>query len=270
MGRKRKNITAADRDRWIALWHKNLANDRYEAFIRVHDISSQGNKYRICTEKSNGRSHHLLSYNELLACAMFAYDDTVGRIYDQYLLHPVINTVAIAKELGIKHPRYPGTRAYVAMTSDLVIQYRSGKILAVSVKPESKLSDPRVVEKQLIEEAYWKLQGVEWAQFKDTELRIQPLENVALLLPYWKAEPALTTIIKSWVSAFCAVLIEKPELRTSELIRKASALEGVPDNQGQDFFRHALWKKYLSIDLSLPLLLNKPAIELRLTSNVVY
>lgn len=270
MGRKRTNITAADRDRWIALWHKNLADDRYEAFIRVHDISSLGNTYRICTSKSNGRSHHLLSYNELLACAMFAFDDAVERIYDQYLLHPVAKTVAIAKKLGIKHPRYPVTNVNIAMTSDLVIQYRSGKILAVSVKPESELSNPRVVEKQLIEEAYWEIQGVEWAQFTDTELRIQPLQNVASLLPYWDAEPTLTAIIHSWVIAFCAELIETPELRISKLIRKASFLSGVPENQGQDFFRHALWNKYIAMDLNQPLLLNKPASELVISANAIH
>jgi hypothetical protein len=269
MGRKRKNITAADRDRWIARWYKNMADGFYEPYIRTHDLSSLGNKYRMCGPKSEGQSHHFLSYNEALAYSVYAFSTKVDRIYDQYPLLPVTKTIAIANLLGIRHPRYPVTNVYAVMSSDLIVRYKTGEIIAIAVKPENQLYEKRVEEKLAIEKAFWAVNDTEWSVLTDTKLRIQPLKTLHKLHSFWQLEEALIPIADIWTRSFCALLIENPQVRASSLIREASIMTGIEENQGDRVFRYSLWNKHLAMDWNQPLLLNKSAATLGLKSNVV-
>lgn len=223
----------------------------------------------MCGPKSEEQSHHFLSYNEALAYSIYAFSTKVERIYDQYPLLPVTKTIAIANELGIRHPRYPVTNVYAVMSSDLIVRYKTGEIIAIAVKPENQLSKKRVKEKLAIEKAFWEVNNTKWSVLTDTKLRIQPVKTLHKLHSFWKLDEALIPIAHLWVHAFCALLIENPQVRASSLIREAAKMTGIEENQGDRIFRYALWHKHLSMDWNQPLLLNQSAATLGLKSNVV-
>ncbi len=269
MGRKRIQITAADRDRWIQQWTKAMAAGRYEPYTRIQDIRSLGNKFRICGPKSGGLSHHFLSYNETLAYYRLAHDPSVDRIFDQFALTPITKTKAIAQALEIKHPSYPYTKVDSTMSTDIVVRYHSGEWAAIAVKPEKELAKKRVREKLAIEEAYWALKNIPWRVETDVELRIQTHFNLEKLHTYWFADAYLKPVIQHWIRAFCSLLATDPARAVWELVEEASRMAGIGTSQGQDFFYHALWHRDLLMDWKIPLLLDKPAVHLGIRSNVV-
>lgn len=77
-------------------------------------------------------------------------------------------TLAIAKQLGFKHPRVngDGTSDDWQMTTDqvLVLRIPSGQLalLAVAYKPDSKQLTKRNCQLLAIEKAYWDARGVPW------------------------------------------------------------------------------------------------------------
>jgi hypothetical protein len=66
---------------------------KYEPFIKVHEISSKGESYRIFGRNSS-RPHHLLSRLELSAFLIFDRYHLTVDIKEQYPL-PIVDTLSI-------------------------------------------------------------------------------------------------------------------------------------------------------------------------------
>ena len=93
---------------------------QYEPFIKVHEISSKGESYRILG-RNTSRPHHLLSRLELSAFLVFDRYELTTDIKEQYPL-PIEDTLAICERLGIRHPQLSGKLKVV--TTDLVVELR--------------------------------------------------------------------------------------------------------------------------------------------------
>jgi hypothetical protein len=149
----------------------------YLPFIKVHEISSTGESFRILGRNTT-RPHHLLSRLELSSFLVFdRYKSTVD-IKEQYPL-PIIDTLSICERLGIKHPQMSGKLKVV--TTDLVIDVKNTSGLAVAVKYTDEFEDQRVIDKLQIEKVFWEQQGYQWKLFTEHEITPSIKENLEWL-----------------------------------------------------------------------------------------
>jgi TnsA endonuclease N terminal len=133
----------------------------YAPWLTVSDIPSLGRSHRLFWPVT-GREHHLLSDLEYYAFLRKCYDDSTLDIREQFPL-PRQETLQIATELGVRHPKMNGV--FVVMTTDLLVSSStsSGSIeRAYAVKPDDELLKRRTMEKLDIERIYWERKGVAW------------------------------------------------------------------------------------------------------------
>lgn len=149
----------------------------YQPFIKVHEISSTGESYRI-RGRHTARVHHLLSRLEFSAFLVFDRFHLTKDIKEQFPL-PIADTLSICSRLGIKHPQINNELKIV--TTDLVVELKGKASLAIAVKYASDLNDMRTIEKLQIEKLYWEELGYEWKIFTEQEIPAIVKENLEWL-----------------------------------------------------------------------------------------
>lgn len=130
----------------------------YTPYLLIHDVPSIGLASRVWGWKAN-RVHHFLSRLELKFFYTLEWRTDVMDIREQFPLN-LDETLAIADQLGVRHPRDPKTKDYVVMTSDFVITVRKGFVSEEqirTVKYKKDLENARVKEKLEIERIYWQI-----------------------------------------------------------------------------------------------------------------
>ena len=153
------------------------AGKNYEPFVKVHEISSTGESFRIFGRNSL-RAHHLLSRLELSAFLVFDRYKNTKDIKEQYPL-PIADSLIISKRLGIKHPQTQGKLR--AVSTDLVVDFGKNSGLAIAVKYADPLDKLRVKEKLQIEKVFWEQQGYQWRIFTENEITPSIKENLEWL-----------------------------------------------------------------------------------------
>lgn len=134
----------------------------YSPWLHIQDVPSRGLVTRIKGWKS-GRVHHLLSLLELRWFYVLDWNLEVIDVREQYPLLPLEETLAIAADCGIKHPRDPRTGYPVVMTTDFVATVwplSSPVDRALTVKYAADLESLRTREKLEIERLYWEARNV--------------------------------------------------------------------------------------------------------------
>lgn len=149
----------------------------YLPFIKIHELSSRGESYRIFGRHSS-RPHHLLSRLELSAFLVFDRFHLTYDIKEQFPI-PVTDSLNISERLGIKHPQLRGKLKVV--TTDLVVELKNQSGIAIAVKYAADLDDLRTVEKLQIEKLYWEQQGYKWKLFTEQEITAAIKENLEWL-----------------------------------------------------------------------------------------
>ncbi|HEV2707631.1 MAG TPA: TnsA endonuclease N-terminal domain-containing protein [Pyrinomonadaceae bacterium] len=96
----------------------------YIPYLLIHDVPSIGLASRVWGWKTR-RVHHFLSRLELKFFYTLEWRPDVHDIREQFPLD-LDETLAIADQLGVRHPRDPKTKDYVVMTSDFVLTIRKG------------------------------------------------------------------------------------------------------------------------------------------------
>jgi hypothetical protein len=95
---------------------------------------------------------------------------------------PIEETILIAKELGIEHPKNPDTEEFIVMTTDFFIALNSnkGKTEVVrTLKYKKDLLNKRVLEKFEIERMYWKSRGIDWSIVTESEIDKDVANNIS-------------------------------------------------------------------------------------------
>ena len=130
------------------------------------------------------RLHHLLSDHEKVVFGFLTMLPNLIDLREQYPLpiesgvcvranplisgQPCMGTVEIAEELRLRHPvvRKDGIKEQWVMSTDYLIDLQAPgdliDFLAISVKFEDELTDPRKLELLRIEREYWRRQGIVW------------------------------------------------------------------------------------------------------------
>lgn len=152
----------------------------YSPWLHIQDVPSRGLVTRIKGWKS-GRVHHLLSLLELRCLYFLDWDPEVIDVREQYPLLPLEETLGIAADSGIKHPRDPRTGHPVVMTTDFVATVLvSGAPVdrALTVKYAADLNSSRTSEKLAIEQHYWSARNINWNVVTEHDLSKVRARNI--------------------------------------------------------------------------------------------
>lgn len=269
MSKKRKGITLADRERWIKDWNKSLEQE-YKPYINTRDIASLGNKHRVVGSKTDGREAQLLSTNEYFMFLQLEFDPSVISIKEQYLL-PLDLTTQIAKALEVKHPIYTRTKGKIKapLTSDFLTTRVNNRNKIISVKDSRDADKSRTKEKQMIEQAAWEVQGEDWEQVLDTQLKNNFSRNLELLFPFRILKPVnyYQKLFVKWLPNFIAYISDTPNCPLADVVDRSAINVGMTFDMARDLFFHAIWHRHLSFDFNQILGLELSASELNLIPN---
>lgn len=185
------------------------------------------------------------------------YSDRVVDIREQYPLLPIEETLLIAKELGIKHPRDPRTQEPVVMTTDFIVSVlKDGQHVDVArtLKYKDDLVNERVLEKFEIERVYWERQGVNWGIVTENEVPKTIATNIAFVHGYSDLSyiEDFQDIKESELDEFSVYLIGNllsEEMTVRECAQQIEMVCGLSAGCGLTLFKHLIITKAIEINL---------------------
>ena len=119
----------------------------YQPWITTQSFASRGTQSRI-PNPGIGSAVHVMSNIER---HMFLLHRHMGGLVDYRSQFPLPRelTLAVAKELGIQHPKYPKTQVAVVMTLDALVTTRASDHQLITsawdAKPHSELNNKRTL-----------------------------------------------------------------------------------------------------------------------------
>ena len=158
----------------------------YKPWLKIQDVPSLGRVTRVKGMKTN-RQHEFLSDMERNYFYILEFSDKVLDIREQYPLLPLEDTITIADELGLKHPKNPYTGEDIVMTTDFLVTILSDegtKNVARTIKSKDDLLNKRIIEKFEIERVYWKKRGIDWAIITEKEIDKNIAYNISFIQSY--------------------------------------------------------------------------------------
>jgi hypothetical protein len=183
--------------RMIAEGRGQGSGQNFQPWIKTQDFPSQGQRNRefgVTTQ----RQHDYMSLQELHYHYIVDWTQPVKDIQEQFPLFslnsrsPLDETLAIAKQCGIRYPTCRVSKEPVPLTTDflLTIARPIGVVkVARTVKLRKDLLDMRkfrrIIEKFEIERRYWKARGVHWAIVTDREINLILADNIKWALKFY-------------------------------------------------------------------------------------
>lgn len=154
----------------------------YVGFKKANESHSRGASAEL-HDPIAGRTVDVLSNGERFLFWILRFDEHVVEIREQHLLHPQIVARA-ATELRLSIPKE-------ILTSDLLVLYDNGMIVAYSVKENRGEIDPdtakgrKNVRRQALELRHWQMLGVEFKIVFTEEMDRRKAENVESVMVYY-------------------------------------------------------------------------------------
>ena len=209
---------------------------------------------------------HLLSNNEHYMYMLIAWDPSIVRCYEQYAL-PLKTTLDIANQLGIAHPVYQDTQVPRVQTIDFYCIRDDGSIIAFPVKEASALTNQRTNEKLAIQEAYCRINDIDYQVRTSDLLRSEFTRNLKRIYRHATISPILNKVFKVWYQNFIGSLSADRHNRASTILEQSSYSTGINYQQAAQFLYHAIWVGKLSFNWEIPLTLELPASDLGIRLN---
>ncbi len=239
----------------------------YLPYIYIHDVASIGLASRVLGWKT-ARIHHLLSRLELQYFHTLEWSERVLDIREQFPLD-LDETLAIAAQLGVKHPTHPKTRCPIVMTSDFVVTVRepfNARDRVRTTKYAKDLRRPRVLEKLEIERVYWQdVRGIDWKII--TERNIDPVlaRNVEWVHRHRDARQLapLTTTDIARVEESLTMQVVRGGVPLAKLTKSCDALLGLSPGSSLSVVRHLIANRRWQTDMRAPI---SPLAPLNLTA----
>jgi hypothetical protein len=233
----------------------------YKPWLRVQDVPSQGLANRV-PGSTTGREHHLFSNLEYDCFLVLDWEESVIDIREQYPLLPLEETLALAEEIGIRHPTYPGSEDPVVCTTDFLISIQRGRRIvdeAIAAKPFQKLAGVRVLEKLELERRYWEKRNSPLHIITEREIPMTLVENLKWLQPYQNLQ-ALSPLTADDVTQIRACLERYLSgLETlSKVAQRTDDRLGLTPGTSLSVARYLLASRLWRADLSEPLGANQP------------
>ncbi|BDB03258.1 TnsA endonuclease N-terminal domain-containing protein [Clostridium botulinum] len=158
----------------------------YKPWIRIQDVPSLGRSTRLKGIKTK-RQHEFLSDMERNYFYLLEFSDSVADIREQFPLLPLEDTIFIAEELGLEHPKNPITGEFIVMTTDFFISVKNNNEfyeVARTIKAKDDLMNRRILEKFEIERVYWQKRNIDWGIVTDNEIDKIIANNISFVYAY--------------------------------------------------------------------------------------
>lgn len=273
MGRRRTRASEASIERWIKEGRGDGNGNEYKPWLNVQDVASKGRSHRIRGWR-HGRVHHLLSDLEAYVFYTYEWSQRITEIREQFPLLPLDDTLAIAEEIGVKHPTDPSTKHPIVMSTDFVLTIRKGlsmDFFARQVKYTSALGDYRTREKLEIERRYWLKRNVDYGIVTERDVHMPLVRNIKWIHPRIDRDSLLplTGEIVSEVARMLTVMVLSNDAPLRQLTSACDSNLGLVRGDSLKVVRHLLAIRYWQIDMSKPFksgerlaLINKPGPDL--------
>lgn len=182
---KRKRTSTVEK--WIKEGRGTGTGTDYRPWLKIQDVSSLGRSTRLKGIKTS-RQHEFLSDLERNYFYLTEFSDVITDIREQFPLLPQEETLLIADELGIKHPRNPKNGEPIVMTTDFLLTINKGQEIhevARTIKVKDELLKENVLEKFEIEREYWKRKGIDWGIVTEEEINKIIARNISYIHDYY-------------------------------------------------------------------------------------
>lgn len=229
----------------------------YKPWITIQDFPSKGRVSRIKGIKTQ-RQHEFLSDLERNYFYYLDMADQVIDIREQFPLLPIEDTLIIAQELGIEHPRDPVTKEPIVMTTDFLVTVKNKKgeltDIARTTKYKEELLQERVVEKFEIERLYFKSRGIDWGIVTEEEIDKLFAHNLADIHAYndLSAFSTFSMMQNFEIHEVIAAFIERCVMYEGSLRNLCSQFDKdmeLEKGSGIAIFKYLLVTKIFSIDM---------------------
>lgn len=236
----------------------------YLPWIRIQDVASKGRVTRVKGIKT-GRQHELMSDMERNYFYLLEFSNEVVDIREQYPLLPLEDTLSIAMELGITHPKDPKTDEPIVMTTDfLVTVEHNGEYFEVArtIKSKDDLLNKRIIEKFEIERRYWEKKEIDWGIVTEKEIDKNIAHNISFIQGY-KDITAIDCFqgidnleLKDLIYEFMRRIVDdKRSLR--KICFEFDNDLGLEKGSGLSIFKYFIINKIIEIDITKEIDINK-------------
>ncbi|MDZ7952507.1 TnsA endonuclease N-terminal domain-containing protein [Nostoc sp. DedQUE09] len=266
MAKRKRIINPEVINRYIKEGRGQGIASEYKPWLLIQDVPSLGLATRIKGWKTK-RVHHLHSNLELNYFYVLEWSSIVCDIREQYPLLPLEETLAIAEQSGIPHPKHPKTQEPIVMTTDFCVTVRQ-KIGVVeqirTVKYAQDLQSERTLQKLDIERQYWQSRGIDWKIVTENEISEALVKNVEWLHPYLVVEN-LSPLSASEIRRIETALTLRIVKHNQSLARIAADCDdklGLSPGICLTVARHLLANRKWLIDMNKPIQPSEPLVLL--------
>lgn len=250
---RNKQFTKAIHERRLREGRGQGDGANYQPYIRVQDLSSEGQSNRDFGLTTN-RQHDLLSKLEHRVYLIFD-NSGLHDIKEQYPV-PLELSLEISRQCGIRHPTNRWTKEPTPVTTDFLLTIPlpiGSRRAARSIKPSTKLTK-RTIEKLELERRCWQHLNTDWGII--TERDVDP-DLVRNLLQTYKVRrvDSLYPLSPDEVIAASQVLTHSVLSNDSPLCDTAllcDRLLGFPNGTCLRVARHLIASRQWVIDMSYP------------------
>ncbi len=245
----------------------------YSPFVKIDDVNSISRRHlHYC--QTQKRLIHLLSDGEARAYKWLIHQKDVIGIREQFPLH-LPDTMRIASELDVLHPRNWKTKEVYVMTTDFLVDrvdFETGEIFqeAINYKYWDQIyeySDTgfvikkcwRTWQKAKIEEAFWLEKLVTPIQMTDRDASKIAVQNITWfqIHQHLDVNDSELTIFKK---AFIQSYLSNPRSWLEEHLLHASKALKRSVKDAQAMFQFAAYHHELGLNIELPIRLAKPLV----------
>lgn len=257
-GRKRKDVTLEDIDRWIRQGYGSGKRESYKPWLRIQDVPSKGLS-RLVPGTTVNRGHHLLSKLEFRHFLFFDFSRRYSDIQEQYPLFPLAKTQSISDKLKIRHPVYRGRWATpVVLTTDFLLTPHTlnGGVapLPVESKYKSEFAQSkklrRTLEKLELKRRYWKeVHGLDLLIATEDLVPDDLFYNLRVLNQV--ASPKAPLRANADRASFLDALATTPwrDVPLGTLLSAVGKKTGYTGREALELFKHFAWHHWVEIDL---------------------
>ncbi|UYM14930.1 TnsA endonuclease N-terminal domain-containing protein [Endozoicomonas euniceicola] len=266
METKRKKVSAQDVERWVGRWESSMSSGIYKPWVEVQEVPSRGRSRKVNGVKSN-RIHHFLSDLEYNLYLMFEYDKSITQIKEQYPQLPQTDTVDIANELGIMHPRYPQSKTPKVGSTDFLIDKlrNDGTVeqIAISAKYEkdfdpNKKTAKRTLQKLELERLYWAKKGITCKCLTEKSINKNMIYNLKWLIQSAKITSELEFIKSDWISTYKSSIKNLDGNKLASVLKDAATSLNISYQDSVQLYKHCMWHQLLTTDISEKIKLTTP------------
>lgn len=255
--RGRRFKTQTDIDRYIKQGFGQGEGSEYLPWLRVQDVPSEGRSRKVHGLKTN-RLHQFLSDGEFAYFLLLEFSEQVIDIREQFPLFPTEQALEIARQMGIRYPKYKGTQLNYVLTSDFLITIQkpdgTRHLCARSFKCEAALLPSselkRMVEKLELEKAIFQAQNInDWKLVTEKTMGLTLANNLIWLRAGRSVDPHLLDHLLQRVFLDSLEFYSSGERTLASIIRSASAAANISYADGVLLFKYSVLNKRIKMDV---------------------